>query len=54
MSPSPLPPGSIWNRLVRAARLAPEPRETFTERIRTTVHSARVAAVNRLGKGDQA
>jgi len=28
MSPSPLPPGSVWNRLVRAARLAPDPRAT--------------------------
>jgi hypothetical protein len=28
MSPSPLPPGSIWNRLVRAARLAPDARAT--------------------------
>jgi len=26
MNPSPLPPGSIWNRLVRAARLAPDAR----------------------------
>jgi tRNA nucleotidyltransferase (CCA-adding enzyme) len=60
----PYPQAGLWQQALSAARgvdagaiaarLAPEPRETFTERIRTTVHSARVAAVNRLGKGDQA
>jgi hypothetical protein len=28
MSPSPLPPGSIWHRLVHAARRTPDARET--------------------------
>jgi tRNA nucleotidyltransferase (CCA-adding enzyme) len=60
----PYPQAGLWQQALSAARgvdagaiagrLAPEPRETFTERIRTTVHSARVAAVTRLGKGAQA
>jgi len=56
-SERPYPQADLWQQALSAARgvdagaiaqrLAPEPRATFTERIRTTVHSARVAALAR-------
>ncbi len=41
MSPSPLPPGSVWNRLATAARHVPDPRATAAP----SGFSTRVAAL---------